>query len=451
MLSTDVLLSVPTESVAVRAIVASVAALLLTRLLLRAGLRVPHVRVAAVLVPTTALVLVGVLSTGRTDLPVVMRPVDAVNGLAVPVGDGYVHFAPLAWPILVGLWAAVAATRIGIRIYRVRRVRSRAEAQFRVAATAEETVRDIVLDLADRLAVDPPPIALAERCQGGAAVIGIRRPVLVIDRGLAERLDEQELEGLVAHELSHIRRRDNLVAVAVGVARDLAFFVPGGRWVLRHLHAEREVAADAMAVDVTARPGALASGLLKVVETQRRPEACAAFAPGASIESRVELLIGDDTMPTRARRVVEPVIVALAILVATVVALEVPSRIACDDCQREALAVLWTPSQGADESAAAEATPATAFDVYQRHRLAPGDVRRGTAVVTHDDARDLNPHVLRGTADLVGYNPDASSSLGLVPSPTVRIDEDLVDRWRAKAVVDGGDGLGLYWLGRIEP
>ena len=61
---------------------------------------------------------------------------------------------------------------------------------------------------------------------------------------LVEQLDTRELEGLLAHELAHIARRDVPLNVAIGVIRDLTFFVPPLHLAARWLRQEQEHAAD---------------------------------------------------------------------------------------------------------------------------------------------------------------------------------------------------------------
>src|SRR6267154_1141586 len=44
-------------------------------------------------------------------------------------------------------------------------------------------------------------------------IFGISRPVLLWPEGISERLEDAHLEAILAHELWHVRRRDNLAAV----------------------------------------------------------------------------------------------------------------------------------------------------------------------------------------------------------------------------------------------
>lgn len=459
MLDHDVLLTIPTESLVVRVVLGSVVALVLARVLLSAGLRLPRVRAAAALVPTTALLAVVALSWQQIDLPTLWVSGEWANGLPIPVRDSFVSFAPAAWPLLVAGWALIAALRVGLRLWRTRRTRRSVRQFFRDGASPDERLAGAVARLAEQLRVAPPPVAMVETLPGGATVIGVRRPVLVVDRQLAVQVDDEELDGLVAHELAHVRRRDNLVSVLVGVARDLAFFVPGGRWALRRLHAEREAAADQLAVGATGRPGALASGLLKVLEQGGQQHECAAFAPSGSLESRVRRLCDERPSPGRLRRVAEAGVVLTTIAGSVVAAVELPALVAqsspADAPQRDALAISWTHHE--ETPAVAEPEPAAAaFAVYRDNRNRFGEEKppaRSRTVV--DDGRELNPAVLHYDADLgqspaemVGYSPYSDRGLRLRPGPRLEYNEDLVAKWRVTPVVRSEEGLSVWWMGR---
>lgn len=43
-------------------------------------------------------------------------------------------------------------------------------------------------------------------------VFGIRHPVLLLPEGIADRLTPAQLEAVLAHEMCHVRRCDNLTA-----------------------------------------------------------------------------------------------------------------------------------------------------------------------------------------------------------------------------------------------
>jgi hypothetical protein len=291
-------------------------------------------------------------------------------------------------------------------------------------------------------------------------VVGSRRPVLLIDRTLLDRLDGGELEGVLAHELAHLRRRDNLVAAIVGTVRDLTFFIPGSGWALTHLHRERELAADQAAVAVTGRPGALASGLLKVIEAgpdARNP--CAALAPTGTLVSRVEALVDERPPPSRGRRVPwrSPGSPWCA-------ALRWPSRSWRPRCSRAPRGSATRSrssgrrSTSPPRAASGAAAEARAFDVYRRTSLEverPSSdefARRAGPAEPDERSVENRRSTLRACLDADSC-PEASTArgLGLTPRPTITVDHELTSRWQATPVVSGerGNGFQVFWLERV--
>ena len=82
-----------------------------------------------------------------------------------------------------------------------------------------------------------PKIYILNEAQPNAFATGRneKNAVVVVTRGLLERLEKTELEGVIAHELSHIGNKDILLAavvvVLVGIIASLSyFFLRIGRW-----------------------------------------------------------------------------------------------------------------------------------------------------------------------------------------------------------------------------
>jgi Zn-dependent protease with chaperone function len=90
------------------------------------------------------------------------------------------------------------------------------------------------------------------------------RQVLALSPSLLELLDEEELEGVVAHEMVHFLRRDNLMGWVPLVFRGLMFYNPVALSVFRGIAQENEKACDDRAVALTHKPLALAVALIKV-------------------------------------------------------------------------------------------------------------------------------------------------------------------------------------------
>lgn len=103
---------------------------------------------------------------------------------------------------------------------------------------------------------------------------------LVVTTGLLSRLDPVQLEGVLAHELMHVKRGDVVVGtVAAALVLPLAGIVDGGRLVHRLRGPGNELATDRLAVGVTRYPPGLRHGLEAMVRT---PSASGSAAPGPS-------------------------------------------------------------------------------------------------------------------------------------------------------------------------
>lgn len=445
------LFTMPAQSVAVRLLMGAIVAVVAARLLLRAGLRIPRMRVAAALLPASALVVILAVSLGDYRLPTVMVPNGAVGSVLLPIENSYAYLAPLALPALVGTWAVVVAVRVCSRLLRSWRT-SRAIRQTAWDGDVPVAVRRSTHRVAARMGIDAPPVALAAACPGGASVVGVRRPTVVLDADLADQLDPHELEGVLAHELAHVRRRDNLVALVLSIVRDVVFFVPGGRWALRQLLVERELAADQVAVDATERPGALAGGLLKVLEGSGGGHACAALLPQGTLVRRVNQLVDDRPPPSRLRTTGELSAVAAVFAVVLVAATVVPRLVAGNDPDG-GLGVLVSAPQP-DRAAEVETDTGTprVFATYRQSALQSTPRSSGGHATVDDDPELLSRASLNAcAAEHHSCGPDSQSAgLGLRPQPSIEVEDGPTMRWHARPVVDTGDVLRIYWLSSVS-
>lgn len=118
--------------------------------------------------------------------------------------------------------------------------------------------------LARGLGIDPPTVRVLAVDAPLAVTGGLRRPTIVLSRWLVEQLDRRELEAVLAHELAHVARRDHLARWLGRLLRDATVYLPSSWYALRVLEADEELEADALAVELTERPLAMASALGKV-------------------------------------------------------------------------------------------------------------------------------------------------------------------------------------------
>ena len=120
-------------------------------------------------------------------------------------------------------------------------------------------------------------------------VFGIFRPVLWLPAGIGDRLDDAEIEAILAHELCHVRRRDNLLATVHMAVEAVFWFHPLVWWLGARLEEERERACDEEVVRMGGEPQVYAEGILKVCEFYlASPVACAAGVTGGELKKRIE-------------------------------------------------------------------------------------------------------------------------------------------------------------------
>ncbi len=86
-------------------------------------------------------------------------------------------------------------------------------------AEAEPQLRNIVETLAIGLGIEPPKIYVIDDTAPNAFATGRdpKHASIAVTRGLLEKLDRTELEGVIAHEMSHVVNRDIRVMLLVTV------------------------------------------------------------------------------------------------------------------------------------------------------------------------------------------------------------------------------------------
>jgi len=120
-------------------------------------------------------------------------------------------------------------------------------------------------------------------------VFGIRRPILLWPAGISERLVDAQLEAILAHEMSHVRRRDNLAAALHMLVEAVFWFHPLVWWIGARLVEERETACDHEVLRLRSEPEVYAQGILKVCEyCLEAPLLCVSGVSGSDLKKRIQ-------------------------------------------------------------------------------------------------------------------------------------------------------------------
>ena len=168
--------------------------------------------------------------------------------------------------------------------------------------TAPELVR-LVRDLAGRAGLPMPRVYLMDNPQPNAFATG-RNPehaAVAVTTGLLRMLSHEEIAGVLAHELAHVRNRDTLtmtitatIAGAISMLAQFGMFFGGYRdngglgvigklvmvvlapiaamLVQMAISRTREYAADNLGARISGRPDALASALVKISNAAQQIE-----------------------------------------------------------------------------------------------------------------------------------------------------------------------------------
>lgn len=233
----------------------------------------------------------------RIDSPGALeRPLQAVAGaLRVDLAPAETRL----WPaIALGLWGAVALLMI-LRL---------AWAHHRLASLSARTAlpprpREVAALLRARQRTGARGrIGIARSTLPEApAVLGVRRPLIVLPLAGCDDLSDDELESLLCHECAHVVRRDNLVAGFTSVLCALFWFHPLV-WIARRiLMIERERACDEIAAGSAEGGEVYLAALTKFCHAAIGPE-----SPGlcrmatAQLKERMDHVMRYPTLKTQA-------------------------------------------------------------------------------------------------------------------------------------------------------
>jgi bla regulator protein blaR1 len=132
-----------------------------------------------------------------------------------------------------------------------------------------------------------PVMSSAGRLEPG--VFGIRKPVLLLPGGIISRLTPAQLQAVLAHELCHLHRRDNLTAAIHMAIETIFWFHPLVWWIRARLVEERERACDDEVLSVISDARVYAEGILNVCKFYlESPLVCVAGVTGSNLKRRIE-------------------------------------------------------------------------------------------------------------------------------------------------------------------
>ncbi len=173
---------------------------------------------------------------------------------ATLVGAPTATAASLSWrsmldaalPWLVAAWAAgvgVLGLRVGRQWLGLRALLRAAEGLPEWQARARH--------FADRLGLRRMVPVLASVRVATPTLVGWFRPAVVLPLAVLARMPAAQIDLVLAHELSHLKRFDHVANLFQVILETLFFYHPVVHWISREARNERELCCDALALHIT--------------------------------------------------------------------------------------------------------------------------------------------------------------------------------------------------------
>lgn len=124
--------------------------------------------------------------------------------------------------------------------------------------------------------------------------VGFLKPVILVPLAAINHLTPQQLEAVLLHELSHIRRHDYLVNLIISFIKAVLYFNPFVKAFAKIVEREREKSCDEMVLQFQYDSHEYASALLTLEKTNHTRSAFFIAASGKKNDllHRVELILG---------------------------------------------------------------------------------------------------------------------------------------------------------------
>jgi bla regulator protein BlaR1 len=217
--------------------------------------------------------------------------------------------------VIVAIWIVGTAAFLCGWFVRWRRVMT---IMRRASPVAHGRELDILRRLETAVGASRPITLVSCETALQPAVFGVLHPVLLWPQPVGSSLDDQQTEAILAHELSHAIRRDNLTAVLHMLVEAIFWFHPLVWWIGVHLVDEREQACDEQVIRLGNDRQVYAESILRVCRSSLASPAAGVAGVGAShLAKRLErIMTSSARVPMtgwRARLLLSAAIVTIAL------------------------------------------------------------------------------------------------------------------------------------------
>jgi beta-lactamase regulating signal transducer with metallopeptidase domain len=166
------------------------------------------------------------------------------------------------------------------------------------ATLAPTTWRETTASLSESLGVRRAVRVLQSTVAESPMVVGWIRPVVLLPVRVFEELTPPQLRSIIAHELAHLRRYDDVINLIQAVFESLLFYHPMVWWVSHRLRVEREYCCDDVAVQACGNALCYARALALLDTLRIEARQTTLTATGGPLMSRISRIVGKQSIST---------------------------------------------------------------------------------------------------------------------------------------------------------
>jgi bla regulator protein BlaR1 len=123
-------------------------------------------------------------------------------------------------------------------------------------------------------------------------VVGLFRPVLLLPADLSQRLKPSQFQAVLAHEMCHVRRRDNLTSAIHMLVEAVFWFHPLVWWIGARMMEERERACDEAVLSLGTERHDYAEGILSLCKSYvESPLSFVSGVTSSNLKKRIQAIL----------------------------------------------------------------------------------------------------------------------------------------------------------------
>ena len=155
-------------------------------------------------------------------------------------------------------------------------------------------IRIFVKNFAERIGIRKPVHIYISELIASPVTVGFLKPIILMPMAAVTHLSAKQVEAVLLHELSHIRRYDYIVNLWINFIRTILYFNPFVKLFTKTIEREREKSCDEMVMQFQYDPYGYASALLALEKNNytRQNMVIAASGRKNDLLHRIERILG---------------------------------------------------------------------------------------------------------------------------------------------------------------